>query len=417
MIKQKLFFVICLLIITSCSNLLTWHLDMGIHKENKKSTESSSVSANKKQIPKSDIIGEVIWSSSVNSGIEGNSAYLYPVVVKDIIYTIDTEGLLSAVSLSSGKILWNIPIEKQITSGISYFDEKICAGSASAKLLCYELDKLSSSTHIPLITNMSNMISFSDYKADIEIQLASESSSPIQSVNNFFLIKLDNDDLYLYSPESKKIIWKSTSQIISLRTKGSAMPLVKDDKVYIARDNGSVSSHNLSDGTLNWFTIISSRSGRNDLESQRDAEMNIVTDNERLYYGHFQGELNSLDISSGEVIWSSPFSFINDIYIEDNAIYGSTTDNMLVSIDRASGFLNWKSQKSDEQLTEPFVISDVVMAFTTEGTLVGFTREGTHIYEKKFDLDLHPQTKFIVKKNKIYFQTRDGDIVHILITI
>ena len=57
------------------------------------------------------------------------------------------------------------------------------------------------------------------------------------------------------------------------------------------------------------------------------------------------------------------------------------------------------------------------MAFTTQGTLVAFKKDGTNIYEEKFDLDLHPQTKFILDGNKLYFQTLDGDIVHFVITL
>ena len=417
MMKHKFFLIIYLFILSSCSNLLTWHLDMGIHKDNNQSKQSSSDSLNKKQISQSNINTKIIWNTSVNSGINGNSGYLYPAVTGDIMYTVDTAGLLSAVSLVDGSILWNVSTDIGITSGLSILNDKICVGTTTAKLLCYEISRLSSNKHIPLISNMSNAISFSKYKADIDIDLVTELASPIQAIDNLYLVKLDNDDLYLLNPESKKIVWKSTSQIISLRSKGSSMPLIREDKVYIARDNGSISSHNVSDGVLNWFTVISSRSGRNDLESQRDAEMSINIENGKIYYGHYQGELNSIDIKTGQIIWSSPFSFTNDLFIKDNSIYGTTTDNMLVSIDQASGFLNWKSQKSDEQLTQPFIIDNIVMAFTTEGTLVGFTTDGTLIYEKKFDLNLHSQTRFIVKKNKLYFQTRDGDIVHLLITI
>ena len=57
------------------------------------------------------------------------------------------------------------------------------------------------------------------------------------------------------------------------------------------------------------------------------------------------------------------------------------------------------------------------MTFTTEGTLVAFNQDGINVYEKNFDLDLHPQTKFILDGNKLYFQTLDGDIVHFVITI
>jgi outer membrane protein assembly factor BamB len=145
--------------------------------------------------------------------------------------------------------------------------------------------------------------------------------------------------------------------------------------------------------------------------------MEIIIDNDKLYYGHFQGELNALDINTGNVVWTSPFSFINNIIIHNNSIYGSTSDNIIVSIDQASGFVNWKSKTSSVQLTQPFIVNDLVMAFTTKGTLVAFNQDGYLVYEKAFDLDIHSQTQFIQDGNKLYFQTIDGDIVHFIINL
>ena len=114
------------------------------------------------------------------------------------------------------------------------------------------------------------------------------------------------------------------------------MPLIYNNTVYIARDNGSLSAYDQTTGTLKWLTVISSRSGRNDLESQRDAEMNILLSDNKLFYGHYQGDIASLDLSSGDIVWSSPLSFINDISIYGSSILGSTTSNVLVSLDKAS---------------------------------------------------------------------------------
>ena len=156
------------------------------------------------------------------------------------------------------------------------------------------MESLTNNTHVPLISGIKNATSFSKYQADIDIDLITELSSSILAVNNLFLLKLDNDDLYLIDPETERVVWKSQSVNIPLRTKGSSMPLIYNDRVYIARDNGSISSYNQINGTLEWFTIISSRSGRNDLESQRDAEMDIVINNNKIYYGHYQGNISSL---------------------------------------------------------------------------------------------------------------------------
>jgi outer membrane protein assembly factor BamB len=422
--KSRYFFiVITTLFLTSCSNFLTWHLDRGIHKgKNIKDQESYSnvPSDNTKEniSPANNLKIDMIYKKSISSGLNGNSGYLHIQKLNNILYIADTEGKLSGVDSINGEILWYITTNTEISSGLSIVNDSICLGSANAELLCYNIDSASSNKHTPVVSYLSDLITFSEYNPDIKLQLLTELASPVIPVNNLLLLKLDNDDLYLIDPVNNNLIWKSESQNIPLRTKGASSPLIIDNSIFIARDNGSVSSYNVVNGTLNWFTIISSRSGRNDLESQRDAEMDIIVSGETLYYGHFQGELNALNIKTGDIIWASPFSFINNLSINENSLYGSTSDSQIVSIDKASGFINWKDSLENSTLTEPFIIDQLLYVFNTTGNLNVYDKDkGDKIFEKNFDLELHPQTNFIIDKDKVYFHTKDGDIVHLKITI
>ncbi len=409
-----LFFTI---VISSCSNLLTWHLDRGIHK-NSTINEKSNIIDSKKNtsVYNKNIKSKILWSTSVNSTPDGNTGYLRIKKINNIIYTVDNDGLLSAVTSKDGDILWQVSTNYNVSSGISIVNNKACIGTVNAKLLCYELSNLVNNKHIPLVSNLQNVTTFSKYEADIDINLVTELASPISSINNLFLLKLDNDDLYLIDPISEDIIWKSESRNIPLRTKGASMPLVHEDSVLIARDNGSIASYNKINGALNWFTITSSRSGRNDLESQRDAEMDIKTEDDKLFYGHFQGNLTSLDIKTGGIIWSSPFSVTSNISLTSSAIITTTTENMLISLDKTSGFLNWKQQFKDI-ITEPFVINNIAMVFTTSGLLIGHDlQNGSKIFEKDIGLDINHKTQFIIDKNRVYFQSENGKIVCLQIT-
>ncbi len=406
------------IVISSCSNLLTWHLDKGIHK---KPIESERIihdnSVNTSAVKNISIRSTTLWSTSVNSAPDGNTGYLRIKKINNTIYTVDNNGLLSAISTEDGDILWQVQTNHDVSSGISVVNNKACIGTVNAKLLCYTLSNLANNRHIPLVTNLQNITTFSEYRADIDINLVTELASPILSINNLFLLKLDNDDLYLIDPVSKDTIWKSESRNIPLRSKGASMPLIHDDNVLIARDNGSIASYNKVNGALNWFTITSSRSGRNDLESQRDAEMDIRVEGNRLFYGHFQGNLTSLDNNSGKIIWSSPFSIVNNISLTSNSIIASTTDNILISVDKTSGFLNWK-QKLNDSITEPFIINNLAMIITTSGLLIGHDLDsGSRIFEKDIGLDINHQTQFITDKNKVYFQSENGKIVCLQITI
>ena len=406
------------IVISSCSNLLTWHLDKGIHKKTIESNKIDAInSVNALPVKNMNIKSNILWSTSVNSSPDGNTGYLRIEKINNTIYTVDNDGMLSALSTEDGDILWQVPTNYDVSSGVSIVNNKACIGTINAKLLCYELPNLASNKHIPLVTNIQNIASFSEYEADININLVTELASPILSINNLFLLKLDNDDLYLIDPVNQDIIWKSESRNIPLRTKGSSMPLIHEDNVIIARDNGSIASYNKVNGALNWFTISSSRSGRNDLESQRDAEMDIRVEGDKIYYGHFQGNLASLDKNSGKIIWSSPFSIASNISLTSNSIIGSTTDNTLISLDKTSGFLNWKQEYNDT-ITEPFIIDNIAMVFTTSGLLIGHDLEnGTRVFEKDIGLDINHQTQFITNKNKVYFQSENGKIVCLQITI
>ena len=410
MTKFNLYIFFISFFLTSCSNFLTWHLDRGIHK-NKISLPSNDADQSEIQQNNYDVSSIEKWSTSTNNGIEGNTGYLRIFKKNNTIYSVDSNGLLSAVSSDNGEIIWQTSTNYDVSSGISLINNKICLGTTDAELICFKIDSLSDNNHLPFITSIKNSTTFSKRIPEIKIDLLSELASPVLPINNLILMKLDNDDLFLMDPLTEDVIWKTESQNIPLRSKGSSMPLILENNVFIARDNGSISAYDKITGTLKWLTIISSRSGRNDLESQRDAEMSILTKNNKIYYGHFQGSLTSLDKNTGDRIWSSPFSFLNNISLYKNSIYGSTSDNLLVSLDEASGFLNWKNE-INKKITEPFIIEKVVMIFTTSGTLLGYDLEtGTKVHEKEYGYDLNPKTQFITEKNNIFFQTNDGDTI------
>ena len=415
MIKYRFNIILLSLILSSCSNLLTWHLDKGIHKETSTQVNSNSESEIIKK--NFNVSSTEIWSTSTNSGIHGNTGYLKTYKEDNLIYSVDSYGLVSAISSTNGDIVWQVATNYDVSSGISLLNDKLCFGTMDAKLICFDIETLSDNSHLPFISSMKNLTTFSKSSPDVEIDLITELASPILSINNLFLLKLDNDDLYLIDPSSQDVIWKSESQNIPLRTKGASIPLVLNKTVYIARDNGSLSAYDQTNGTLKWLTVISSRSGRNDLESQRDAEMNILINDNLLFYGHYQGDLASLDLNTGDIIWSSPLSFINNLSIYGSSILGSTTNNVLISLDKASGFVIWKKE-INKDITEPIIIDRIVMTFSTDGTLYGYDIEsGEMVYQEEYGYDIHPKTEFIVEKNDIYFQSNDGDIIHLRVNL
>ena len=79
--------------------------------------------------------------------------------------------------------------------------------------------------------------------------------------------------------------------------------------------------------------------------------------------------------------------------------------------------MNWKNAL-DKDITEPFIIDKAVMIFSTDGTLFGYDIEsGEKVYEKEYGYYIHQKTEFLIDKNNIYFQTSDGDTIHLRVNI
>ena len=103
--------------------------------------------------------------------------------------------------------------------------------------------------------------------------------------------------------------------------------------------------------------------------------------------------------------------------INGSSILGSTTSNVLVSLDKASGFTIWKNELNKD-ITEPFIIDRIVMIFSTDGTLFGYDIEsGERVYQEEYGYNIHPKTEFIVERNNIYFQTNDGETIHLRVDL
>ena len=78
------------------------------------------------------IKSNLVWSKSTNSGIKGNTSYLQQRKIGTTIFSIDSDGLLTAISSFDGDILWQVPTNQNVSSGLSVINDMICIGTMDA---------------------------------------------------------------------------------------------------------------------------------------------------------------------------------------------------------------------------------------------------------------------------------------------
>ena len=113
--------------------------------------------------------------------------------------------------------------------------------------------------------------------------------------------------------------------------------------------------------------------GRTEVERLVDLDARFALRDGVIYVVSFQGHLAAVQAVSGDILWSRKFSSFQAIAIDDNALYLSSDDSDLWSIDRRTGSAFWKQDVLHaRRITAPSIIGDKLVVADYEGYLHWF---------------------------------------------
>ena len=328
---------------------------------------------------------------------------------KYTLYTIDNSGTISAIDIRSLDKLWSKNIDINVTSGLCYHDEKLFFGSNIGKLYGYSINDLNAGSGFIDSINLFDDSSI-DTPTITNIQLKSEIASPGIGIGNSIFLKLGDGNVASVNYQEQRVNWTHKGRNISLSIKGTAKIASDFDNVYIARDDGNLISLNSDTGKLNWLSLISPRSGRNDLESLRDVEMTPIIDQGVLFVGFYQGNLAAVDVITGGIIWNIPLSVHSNINLDTSNVYVASSKGTLYSIDRYDGSINWDIVLNEDLLyTEPHIIGNKIITFSTKGDIAVIDREtGTLLHYENIIDELDFQTDIYLIDKVLYILSKNG---------
>lgn len=352
-----------------------------------------------------------IWSLDIGKDRDASSGVLQPSFDGEYtIYTIDTAGLVSAVDINSGDILWNFKLNLDVTSGLYFYRGHIYFGTSDGKIYGYEVSQLKQNTSILSSLNFVGLIDDVEVMPTLSIQLQSEVASPAIGIDDLIYIKQGDGDTVAINIVSKKIEWVHQGVNVPLSLKGSAAITRDLSNIYVARDDGNFVSLTSDTGKLNWLISISPRSGRNELESLRDIEMSPIIKDGIAYVGSFQGSLVSVDVITGDIIWRRSVSIHSNSSIDDYVIYISSSKGDIVAYDRFSGDIVWSTVVDEDILfSQPVPTDEHILSFGTNGYVALLNKDdGTLIHYNKLLGPIDYQSNVLTVNKTIYIVTKDG---------
>ena len=157
-------------------------------------------------------------------------------------------------------------------------------------------------------------------------------------------------------------------------------------------------------------------------------KLSLIINNNRVIFTNTLGDISSLDIETGNLIWQTPtqssdiyensFSLKNsDLISENNTIYFSNNQNEFFAIDQRNGVIKWKQNLNSN--LRPTYADNLVFTITLEGYFVAIdSRNGNIVrmtnvlniiknYKKK---NIKPEG-FILANDKIYLSLNNGRLI------
>ena len=353
---------------------------------------------------------ELLWSTNIGQERSFKTGVLQPIFFNNNSYTIDSEGLITSIDLSSGNIKWTYDLNLDVSSGLSLHNNMLFFGTNDGKYHGYKIDRLASSYDFFDKLDITSLFQKSSIKPDLLVQLLSEVSSPGLGVDNLIFIKLDDGNTVAINIENSKIEWEYKGRNVPLSMKGSGSIANLSNNLFIARDDGNLISLKKDTGKLNWLISISPRSGRNELESLRDIEMTPFIKDGTIFIGSFQGNLISVDAFSGTLIWSKPMSILSNIDVDEDNVYIADSKGYIFSLDRFSGFTKWKLKLENNLIgAQSFSHDKYIINISTKGHVVVIDKiQGTILSFVGVISDIDNQVKGVLADKVLYITSKNG---------
>ena len=237
----------------------------------------------------------------------------------------------------------------------------------------------------------------------------------LASENNNLFVADTNANYYLLNKENGNLKWKKKHS-----SSFNSQIKIKDDKILVVDMENTLRCFSMKNGDILWsvptqLTIVRSQK-----------KQSLVVVNNLVIFSNSIGDLTSVDLNTGELIWQTPTQAVglaknitlrnSDIVSDGNLVFMSSNKNQFVAMNIETGIIKWKQEINSE--LRPVVVSDYVVTISNEGLMVLLNKTDGNILRinnilkniKKKRRENYRPTGFIISDDKVYVSTRNGRI-------
>lgn len=357
---------------------------------------------------------KVLWDKEVGNGVENYFSRLSPVIAYDKVFAADREGFIAAFDPQTGKQIWEQRVSRKSRLSNLWNMYGLFAGQVSAKVsggltVAYET--------VYFGTEDGVVFALDQATGDVKWQtkVPSEVVAPPAADAGILVVNTVSGALVGLDAATGELKWQNDSDVPPLTLRGISAPAAAAGGAIVGLANGRLRVVIIESGLTAWEQVIAKPSGATELERIVDIDSKPLVFGSTVFIVSFGGTLSSVELRTGNVVWSREYGSYRDIAIDGNRLFVTDNSGSLYAIDRRNGIELWSNgELRKRNLTSATVVDDYVVVGDKFGFLHYFSQdEGKYVSRIAVgddDEDEALYTAPIYADGILIVQTRDGQL-------
>ena len=298
-----------------------------------------------------------VWSEDIGKGSGRKTRVLAsPVIANGVIYAMDGDNGVVAISETSGDRLWEYEIEvterertregragiiERVRDPLSLFRSNSGAdkeGVGGGVTFDGGTVFVTSGLGVIAALDPSTGAEKWTYEARVPIN-----SAPVAQNGRVFAITDDNE-LFGLNANTGEVLWTYQAIIESARMLTSPAPAVVDDVVLAPFSSGELVALRVENGGVLWQDSLSSNARLTPLASLNDIASGPAVADGYVIASAQSGVMSAFDFRTGQRIWRQPAGTLGIPLIVGDFVYAVTTEGQVVCMSKLDGSVVWLQQ-------------------------------------------------------------------------
>ncbi|GGB50591.1 outer membrane protein assembly factor BamB [Shewanella inventionis] len=358
---------------------------------------------------KATVFPEISWDTNVGEGVGDYYSQLRPTVRYGKLFVADRSGVVVAFDEATGEELWSQNFN-------DVFEQKLKTKTKGMRLAA----GVTAARNKVFVGGETGLLVALD-EATGEVLWSSQANGELLSTptvaEDVVAVNTAKGAFEGFNIDSGEKLWTYESQLPNLTLRGTSSAAYEAGGFFVGTADGKVAVVVKNNGQAAWEQPVFTPSGGNEFTRMADVDMTPLILGDNLYVASYNGNLVSMELRSGRIIWSRKYSSFNDLAEAGLSLYLVDDRSRIYSVDRRNGLELWSnSTLKNRQLTAAAVIDNYLVVGDLEGYLHFIDRNNGDVVGRiQVDSDgLFAQP--LVVDDKIYVQGRSGKLASVTLS-